>query len=204
MKIITIGREFGSGGRELGKKLAAKLGYAYYDSEIVSEIAKKTSLSEEYVSRVLEKRPKPVYPVGYGTTFYMTFNPHFNLSNSIYTEQSNIISDMAKRMPCVIVGRCADYILKNEDILRVFVYSDTETKLERCKKYAPENENLSDKELLSKISSVDKERGKYYRFFTGQKWGEKENYDICINTSLIPIDKAVDFLAAIALGEQNR
>lgn len=187
-KIITVGREFGSGGRELGKRLADLLHIAYYDKEIVTEIAKKTSLAESYVHQVMEHNPTIYYPITIGHSFYPMVNPIMDLNNSIYVEQSRIIKEMADESDCVIVGRCADYILRERKPMRLFVYADMQFKMDRCRKKAPSDEEpLSDKELKQHITSIDKNRSKYYQFFTGQKWGERINYDFCINTSNLSI-----------------
>lgn len=186
-KIITIGREFGSGGRELGKRLSDLLGIAYYDKEIVTEIAKKTSLAESYVQQVMEHSPTMYYPINIGHSFYPMANPIMDLNNSIYMEQSKIITEMAEKSDCVIVGRCADYILRDKNPMRLFIYADMDFKLARCQRKAPKEEALTDKELKQRIRSIDKERSKYYQFFTGQKWGDRMNYDFCINTSRMSI-----------------
>lgn len=187
-KIITVGREFGSGGRELGKRLADLLHIAYYDKEIVTEIAKKTSLAESYVHQVMEHNPTIYYPITIGHSFYPMVNPIMDLNNSIYVEQSRIIKEMADESDCVIVGRCADYILHERKPMRLFVYADMQFKMDRCRKKAPSDEEpLSDKELKQHITSIDKNRSKYYQFFTGQKWGERINYDFCINTTNLSI-----------------
>ncbi len=187
-KIITVGREFGSGGRELGKRLADLLHIAYYDKEIVTEIAKKTSLAESYVHQVMEHNPTIYYPITIGHSFYPMVNPIMDLNNSIYVEQSRIIKEMADESDCVIVGRCADYILRERKPMRLFVYADMQFKMDRCRKKAPSDEEpLSDKELKQHITSIDKNRSKYYQFFTGQKWGERINYDFCINTTNLSI-----------------
>lgn len=187
-KIITVGREFGSGGRELGKRLADLLHIAYYDKEIVTEIAKKTSLAESYVHQVMEHNPTIYYPITIGHSFYPMVNPIMDLNNSIYVEQSRIIKEMADKSDCVIVGRCADYILRERKPMRLFVYADMQFKMDRCRKKAPSDEEpLSDKELKQHITSIDKNRSKYYQFFTGQKWGERINYDFCINTTNLSI-----------------
>ena len=120
-KIITIGREFGSGGRELGRRLSEKLGIAYYDQEIITEIAKRTSLSEQYVQSIVEHKPVFSFPIHIGTSFYPTTNWVFDQSMAIYQEQSTIITEMAKRSSCVIVGRCGDYILRELHPCRIFV-----------------------------------------------------------------------------------
>lgn len=182
-RIITVGREFGSGGRELGKRLADELGVAYYDNEIITEIAKRTNLAEEYVQHVMENGPSAVMPITTGRTFYMGLDPLAEQNNTIYREQSCLVKELAEKSDCVIVGRSADYILRDKDPFRLFVYADIESRMERCRKRAPEQEHLTDKELRRQIQNVDKKRKKYYEFFTGQTWGERLNYDLCINTS---------------------
>lgn len=107
-RIITISREFGSGGRELGRRLSEKLGFAYYDQEIIQEIARRTSLSEQYVQAIVEYRPAFSYPIHIGHSFYPVSNQPFEQTVSIYQEQMEIIQEMAAKSSCVIVGRCAD------------------------------------------------------------------------------------------------
>lgn len=193
-KIITIGREFGSGGRELGRRLADHLQIAYYDKEILTEISKRTQLTEEYVHNVVEHHPYPLLPITIGHSLYPDMA--FQLQQSVYTEQSNIIKEMAAASDCVIVGRCADYILHDIKPFRIFVYADMEARIARCHARAPEGEHLSDKELKQMIQKVDKGRAKYYEFYTGEKWGDKSSYDLCINTSNVIIKELVPHLAA--------
>lgn len=193
-KIITIGREFGSGGRELGRRLAGHLQIAYYDKEILTEISKRTQLTEEYVHNVVEHHPYPLLPITIGHSLYPDMA--FQLQQSVYTEQSNIIKEMAAASDCVIVGRCADYILHDIKPFRIFVYADMEARIARCHARAPEGEHLSDKELKQMIQKVDKGRAKYYEFYTGEKWGDKSSYDLCINTSNVVIKELVPHLAA--------
>lgn len=193
-KIITIGREFGSGGRELGRRLADHLQIAYYDKEILTEISKRTQLTEEYVHNVVEHHPYPLLPITIGHSLYPDMA--FQLQQSVYTEQSNIIKEMATASDCVIVGRCADYILHDIKPFRIFVYADMEARIARCHARAPEGEHLSDKELKQMIQKVDKGRAKYYEFYTGEKWGDKSSYDLCINTSNVVIKELVPHLAA--------
>ncbi len=197
-RIITVGREFGSGGRELGKRLADELGVAYYDNEIITEIAKRTNLAEEYVQHVMENGPSAVMPITTGRTFYMGLDPLAEQNNAIYREQSCLVKELAEKSDCVIVGRSADYILRDKDPFRLFVYADIESRMERCRKRAPEQEHLTDKELRRQIQNVDKKRKKYYEFFTGQTWGERLNYDLCINTSRACIKDVVSAIAKMA------
>ena len=187
-RVITIGREFGSGGRELGRRLAEHLGIAYYDREIMTEIAKRTSLSERYIHQVVEKRPVPLLPITIGHTFSPLLDAAFEQNQSIYQEHRKLICDLAERSDCVIVGRCADYILREYDgVTKLFLYADMPSKVERCRRKGPEHEHLSDRELRQHIQRVNKNRAKYYEFYTGQIWGDKANYDLCINTTHIHI-----------------
>lgn len=192
--IITISREFGSGGRELGKRLAEKLNIAYYDKEILHEISKKTQLAYEYVEQVVEKKPIVYYPITIARSinFYENYQVDHNIT--IFTEQSNVIKELASKSSCVIVGRCADYILREEKPYRIYVYSDMESKVNRCKEKGEFDEKLSDKQISRKIKKIDKQREKYYEFYTAQTWGDKLNYDICINTSNKSIKDIVDII----------
>ncbi len=192
-KLVTIGRQLGSGGRELGKRLAEQLGYAYYDSEVITAIAQKTELAESYVKQVVESNPSVNFPITIGHSF--SFYPHvgnLNQMTNIYVEQSNIITEMADKSPCIIVGRCADYILRDRHPLRLFVHASPSSRIERCRKKAPENEHLTDKQIWRNIKRVDKQRAKYYMFYTGHKWGDKINYDLCVNTTDVDIKFIAD------------
>ncbi len=198
-KIITIGREFGSGGRELGKRLSELLGYAYYDKEIIEEIAKRTQLAESYVHQIVEQRNGVFFPITVGRTLHhvQPVGSDYMLRQytAVYTEQANVLREMADKSDCIIVGRCADYILKEQEPFRIFVYADMNSKIERCKKKAEENEGLSDKELRKKIRRVDKSRAKYYRYYTGREWGARSGYDLCVNTSSISVKELAETLA---------
>ena len=140
MRIITVGREFGSGGRELGRRLADYLHIAYYDKEIITEIAKRTKLSEEYVHNVVEHHPYPLLPITIGRSFNPMGNPMFQITQAVYAEQTKILKEMGEQSDCVIVGRCADYILRDDKPFRIFVYADMESRIKRCQSRAPEGE----------------------------------------------------------------
>lgn len=193
-KVITIGREFGSGGREFGRLLAEKLGYEYYDKEIITEIAKKTSLSETYVKQIVEQTPHSLFPITTGNAFAYYGNNHLYNVQSIFREQTNVIKEMAKKSDCVIVGRCADYILEELKPFKIFIYADEKSKIARCLKKVDAPETVNVKKLKKQIKSIDKNRARYYSFYTGKKWGDKLNYDICINTSDIEIGEAVSVI----------
>lgn len=193
-RIITIGREFGSGGRELGRRLSEKLHVAYYDQEIITEIAKRTSMSEEYVRQVSESSPVMSFPIHVRHSFYYGPNPMLQQSLSIYSEQHKLLLELAKKSDCIIVGRCADYILHDAQPFRVFVYADTESKLKRCMERKPEDESLSEAQMKKRMTDIDRGRAKYYEFFSEQKWGAKENYDLLVNTSGADVKTLADAL----------
>ena len=198
-KIITIGREFGSGGRELGRLLSEILGFAYYDREIISEIAKRTSLSEKYIQHITEQKPIIPFPIHTGRTFWAVIPDY---SQSVQQEQHAIIQEMAAKSPCVIVGRCADYILRDSNPFRLFVYSDMPAKIARCRKNESADyesgQALTDKDLARRIEQINKGRADYYEFYTGQTWGDKANYDLCINTAKISdLKAAAEYIAKI-------
>lgn len=187
-RIITIGREFGSGGRQLGRRLAEELGYAYYDKEIITEIAKRTELSEEYVHDVVGRKPTFSYPIHVGRTFMSINTLQVMEGGALYAEQCKLLKELAERSDCIIVGRCADYILKDYDPYKIFVYADIRSKIERCRSYESEGQK-TDKELRRYIKRIEKNRAENYEFYTGKKWGDKLNYDLCINTTSRDIDK---------------
>ena len=197
-RIITIGREFGSGGRELGKRLAEELGYAYYDKEIISAIAQRSQLAEDYVNQVVENQIHTYYPITVAVS--MAAAPEdtvYSVNRSIFSAQTEIIQELAGKSNCVIVGRCADHILAEMKPFRIYVYADMAYKLARCRANGEAGEDLSDKVLEKRIRSVDKARAQYYRFYTGDSHDDRLTYDLGINTSTIPIPDAVAAIAAL-------
>ncbi len=194
-KIITIGREFGSGGRELGKILAEKLGYAFYDKEIITETAKRTSLSEDYVKQILENNPYEVFHVSVAHSFASTQAYNVHQKHNVFAMQKKVIKEMAEKSNCVIVGRCSDYLLKDYNPYKIFVYADMESKLVRCKNRLKTPNEFSDRQIKRNIKRIDRNRAKYYNFYTGQKWGNRLNYDICVNTTGLDFDKLATHLA---------
>lgn len=192
-KIITISREFGSGGKEVGKRLADKLGYPFYDSEIITLLAKETGMSEEYIKNISERGAYPV-PFQFGKTFTTNYFLQKNQMD-ILVEQSKILKKIAQKGNAIIVGRGANTILADYKTMNIFVYANMDSKVSRCKKKAPKDENLTDKELINKIKEVDKNRKNYNNLISNSEWGEKSNYDLCINTSNIEIKKIINPLA---------
>ena len=180
-KIITIDREFGSGGRELGRRIAEILGFAYYDKEIIAEIVKKTDFSEDYVREITEKGPKALFPITYSHSFSMSVDPNIEMASDVFNAQSNTLRELAEKSGCVIIGRAASYLLRDLHPVRLYVYSDLESKIARCKER--DKEGMSEKQIIKMIKRVDKERKRFYEFATGLPRGEKTNYDMMINTS---------------------
>ena len=182
-RIITIGREFGSGGREIGRRVSETLGIAYYDHEIIAEIAKRTALSEAYVRQITENRPLTSFPIHFGGRFCALPDPLLQQSISIYSEQHRLLCELAEKSDCIIVGRCAEYVLRDSHPFRIFVYADAQSKLMRCMERRTPEETLSEQDMKRKITEIDRNRARYYAFFSGQKWGARENYDLLVNTS---------------------
>lgn len=187
--VITISREFGSGGREIGKRLADVLGLAYYDSEIITMIAKETGMSEEYIKNISEKGVYP-YTFQFAKSF-LNSSPVPNNQIQVFVKQNEVIKEIAKKGNCVIVGRAANVILKEYDTIDLFIYADMKSKIERCKQKADENENLSEKEIEKKIIQINKNREKFHNVISNEEWGKKENYDLCINTSNIEVKEII-------------
>lgn len=195
-KIITIGREFGSGGRELGRKIAEKLGWEFYDKEIITEIAKRTEFSEHYIHEVLENNPHELFPITVGHTFTFVDTYALQRKQVVFSEQENTIKQMAENSNCVIVGRCSDYILRDYNPIKVFVYSSMDSKVKRCRE-REEVEHLSDKKLVKTIKKIDRNRAKYYEFYSGHKWGDKLNYDLMVNTSNGDLDAIAESICKL-------
>lgn len=184
-KIITISREFGSGGREVGKRLADELGFAYYDNEIITMLAQETGLKEEYINNISEKGIYP-YSFNFGKSFYM-LNSMQNSQNDILVKQTKIIKEIASKGNCIIVGRGADIILRDCNTMNLFIYATIDSKVKRCLEKASKEENLTPKEIEQKIKQIDKNRQKFHDLLSSKTWGDKENYDLCINTTNINI-----------------
>lgn len=196
MQVITISREFGSGGRELGKRMADELGYAYYDKEILSRLAQQSGLEEEYLEKIMEG--KTHYPIVYGRTFVSNFSFQYQQNKTeLLLKQQQILKDLAQKGNCVIVGRGADVVLSAYHPFNLFVYADMESKIKRCRKYANEHENLTERELIGKIQQVDRSRKQYYELL-GEKWGLKENYHLCVNTTGLEIKEMIPALSQYA------
>ncbi len=199
-RVITIGREFGSGGRELGRRLSEELGIAYYDQEIITEIAKRTDMSETYIRQISESRPVISFPIHVRHSFYSASNTALKQSVAVFAEQHKLLKELTEKSDCIIVGRCADYILRDENPLRIFVYADRESKIKRCIERKSGDEHLTEAQIVKKMKEIDKNRAQYYEFFSERKWGARENYDLMINTSGADIKKVSAAIAGYLKG----
>ena len=193
--IIAIGRQFGSGGRAIGEKLAKKLDIAFYDKELISLAAKESGIAPEVFDSVDEKAANSLlYSLSMGLyNFGSGFSAMGDLpvNDQLYLLQHKLIKDIAEKDSCVIVGRCADYILRERtDCINIFIYADMEyRKQEAIKKHG-----IDEARAEHIINKTDKSRANYYSFYSGQKWGMAENYDLCINSAKISEDAAVDLI----------
>ncbi len=199
MRIITVSREFGSGGREIGKRLADEMGIAYYDKEIISEIAKENNIKD-----ILDKDTANEFPISFGRTFASLSFFRNSAVNMIVAEQK-IIRQIAKRgEDFVIVGRSADAILKKYKPCNVFVYADMQSKIKRCKKRFDKNEKLTERDLERKIKQVDSARRKHRDLISTEKWGDRKNYHLCINTTGFEIKDLIPTVMQYVSGYFNK
>ena len=182
-RIITISREFGSGGRFIGEEVAKKLGIAYYDKDIIGQIAEQSGLSPEYIKENAELSPKKGI---FAYAFTGRDITGKSVEDMVYEAQRKVILDLAEKEPCVIIGRNADYILKDrDDVLNVYIHGDMPEKIQRiCKLH-----NTSEDDAVKMINDIDKRRMTNYNFYTEQKWGKAANYTLCLNSSQLGYDK---------------
>ena len=196
--IITIGRQFGSGGKEIGIRVAKELGIPFYDKELLQEAAKKSGLCEKIFENFDERPKSLLYSIAMDS--YMFALPGSGVGDSleqqVYLATFNTIRHIADQGPCVIIGRCADVILKDYHPLNLFIYADMEAKVERCIRRAPEGEHLTRNEIERMIKQVDKNRAQYRQMYSDTKWGAKESYHLCVNTTEKYIKEIVPGLAA--------
>lgn len=193
-KIITISREFGSGGKEIGKRLSDKLGFAFYDNSIITEIAKETGMSEEYIEKISNSGVYP-YAFQFGKSF--TTYPLMQINQTeILVKQQEVIKKIAEKGNAIIVGRGADVVLKKYNAMNIFVYSDMESRINRCKSRIRENEkDYTDSDFEKKIKQIDKDGKRYYELVSDMEWGKKEHYHLCINTKGLEVKTIVPELA---------
>ncbi len=189
--IVTINRQFGSGGREVGKRLADVLSWAYYDKELLGKIAEQTGLSEGYLNLYDEQSTR-----NYAYSFGRSFTSYIQSpSVAVQLEFDKIIKEAALKGDCVFIGRCSDYTLRDHNPFKIFIYaSDMDFRVKRCFDKAPEDKTKGEKLMIKEIIAVDKKRARYHEQFTGQNCEDMFNYDLCIDTSRVGIKGAVDII----------
>ena len=188
-RVITISREFGSGGRTIGKKVAEELGIPCYDSELLQHVAEESGFSEHYIKEAGEYAPGGILAAALS---HRTAGP--NNSDYLWKIQYQIITEIAEKGPCVIVGRCADYILRDKaDCLRVFIHADMAFRAKRIVEVYGEREQSPEERLRDK----DKRRAAYHRFYTNMKWGHAQNYHLTLDSGVLGIDKCVEIIAEL-------
>jgi len=204
-KIITISRQFGSGGREIGAKLAAKLGIPFYDNELISRAAKESGFAEAAFENAEKKASNSLlYSIAMGMNAYGNQDigfTHLSLDDQLYLAQSNLIRKIASEGPCIIVGRCADYVLRDfPNVFHLFIWADIEARKKRAISQYHFKENKAEEEILK----TDKRRANYYNYHANEKWGKAENYHLSIRSDYVGIDNTVDcILRFLQYGERG-
>lgn len=194
-KVITIARQFGSGGREIGESLAKKLNIKFYDKELISKAAKESGIDPEIFENVDEKATNSLlYSLSLGLySFGSSFSPmdELPINDKLYLLQHKIIKQVADESPCVIVGRCADYVLRNrKDVVNIFICADLDYRVNR----AVNEKGVKESKAGQVVLKTDKSRANYYNFYSGNKWGVTENYDLCINRTKLSLEQTVDII----------
>lgn len=176
--VITIAREYASGGSEIAQAVADKLGIPLYNKELITRAAKKSGLTEEAIAASENQRSGSLI-----YSLYMMGNT-MPLAGQVYILQSNVIKELASEGPCVILGRCGDYVLRERpNVLSVFVYAPLEDRIERAKA-RPGAKDLMDRQWEVQLAKHDRARASYYNYYTENRWGEAKNYDLCLNAAL--------------------
>ena len=188
-RIVTISREFGSGGRTIGKKLAEELGIPCYDNELLQKIAQESGFDENYVREAGEYASG-----GYLSAAFSRRTSGPSNADYLWKIQYDLISELAQKGPCVIVGRCADYILRDKaDCLRVFIHADLKFRAHRIVEVYGEREESPEQRIKDK----DKRRAAYHRFYTEMKWGHAQNYDLTLNSGTLGIERCVQIIKSL-------
>ena len=202
--VITIGRQFGSGGRDVGEKIANGLGIPFYDKELVEMAAQKSDLSAEALKEVDERATSSfLYSLAGGNYSMRGINApiyyELPINDKLFIAQAEVIKNVAHQGSCVIVGRCADYVLEEEenvDLLNVFVYGSLDYRAKRVMDAL----GLTQSKARDRVNKTDKQRRVYYDYYTSKNWGVMSNYDLCLNTEKIGIDNAADLVIKYAGG----
>ena len=189
-KIITISREFGSGGKYIGILVAKKLGIPCYDRDIIEKIAEESGFVDEFIKRVTEYAPSKSI---FAYSFVGRSATGESIEDKIFAIQEKVIRELADKGPCVIVGRSADYILRDYDTLDVFIYAPTDDKIKRTMRF----KNVGERVAKKLVKETDKKRSINYKYYTGKNWGEREIYTVMLNSTDLGVEKTADFIVEI-------
>ena len=201
--IVTIDREFGSGGHEVARRLADRLGLKLYDEEIIAKAAEKTGYREEYIKNNEEKAPEYTIPGIFSAIDSFQTSPFAQLQE----EESEIIREIASEGGCVIVGRAADYILSEERHISIFLFAPLGDRVKRkiaLAEMQPGEEPVSEAAMEKQVKAIDRQRRRFYEFYTDNKWGGRETYDLLINTGRSGVNGAVDIIEAYIRGGRDK
>ena len=198
--IITIARQYGSGGREIGEKVAELLNIPLFDKQLITDAASKGNLSEEIIKRTDETAANSLlYTLAMGSNVVgttMHFGYKMPINDKLFVLQAEVIKEYANKGSCVIIGRCADYVLRDEEnVFRIFVYGDLDHRKARVAERHPE---IKSSQIVDVINKTDRRRASYYNFYTGNKWGKYDNYDMAINSSTLGILGTAKIIARCA------
>jgi len=202
-RVITIGRQFGSGGHEVGLRLSKKLGIPFYDKELIRLTAKSSRFAESYLAKMDEQKPSflnigsagIMSGAGGSSSAQGAMSQFYNLSpnDQVFLATSKVMHALAEDGPCVIVGRCADYILRDIDPVNFFICADLKDRVAR-KLALDEHKDTDEQKMEKLILQTDKDRSKYYEYYSHASWGAADNYHMCINTSVVGVDGAVEII----------
>lgn len=198
--VITIARSYGSGGKTLGKLLADKMGINCYDREIIRMASDSSGINEELFGRVDEKLKKsPLFGIVRSNPYkgdgvIPPESSNFVSDDNLFNYQAQVIKELAEKESCIIIGRCADYVLKdNPNVIRLYLYAP----LEDCVKRVMAQNSITEKDTIKKIETIDKYRSDYYKYYTGKEWNDARNYDFCLNTTSMSYEKLIQVVENI-------
>ncbi len=198
--VISIGRQYGSGGREIGEKVAAHYGIGYYDKKLLEIAARESGLCDEIVAHYDEKKISAAFMYPFGANVYTYgIGGHMGtekpLGMQVFLAISNVIKKVAEKESCVIVGRCADYILReNPDLFSVFICAEDKDRLSRIMR---RNNIVSEKEAYARMVKTDRNRARFYNYYSDHKWGAVGTYDLCVKSSFLGVDKTVETICGV-------
>lgn len=188
-RIITINRQFGSGGSKIGKLLAEELGFAFYDKELIAKVVAETGLNADYISRNEETMVSRFYPLTLGIPLAVSYDTP---QSTVQTAETKIILQLGETQNCIIVGRCANQLLKDKAFKILIYSSDIEKRITRCYENHYAEKEMTKEEIKKNLLLIDKKRAQYYEYYTGEKWLDINGYNLCLDTAVLSPEQAVN------------